>query len=106
MVRWARAAKPGDYGSFAPRVFDHASEGDPIALAIVALRRARDRRSDPKGRRARRERVALVGGVGDALRPHLDPDIAALLARPLHDATDGAILMTGGVVASAKEAAQ
>lgn len=35
IIRWARAAKPGDYGAFAPRVFNRASEGDPIALAIV-----------------------------------------------------------------------
>jgi len=106
MIRWARAAKPSDYGAFAPRVFNRASEGDPIALAIVgsAARAigALTRRVVALGA----ERVALVGGAGDALRPHLDPSVAAMLSRPLHDATDGAILMTGGVVASEKEVAQ
>ncbi len=51
-------------------------------------------------------RVALVGGVGEALRPHLEREIAALLKRPLYDATDGAILMAGGAVATTEEAAQ
>jgi len=106
MVRWARAARPGDYGSFAPRAFDHAAAGDRIALAIVASAargiEALTRRVVALGA----TRVALVGGVGEALRPYLDPEIAALLARPLYDAMDGAILMTGGAVASAREAAQ
>ncbi len=106
MVRWARAARPGDYGSFAPRAFDHAAAGDRIALAIVASAargiEALTRRVVALGA----TRVALVGGVGEALRPYLDPEIAALLARPLYDAVDGAILMTGGAVASAREAAQ
>ena len=52
------------------------------------------------------ERVALVGGAGEALRPYLEPDIAALLNPPLHDATDGAILLVGGVIAPLREAAQ
>ncbi len=106
MVRWARAARPGDYGSFAPRAFDHAAAGDRIALAIVASAargiQALTRRLVALGA----TRVALVGGVGEALRPYLDPEIAALLARPLYDAVDGAILMTGGAVASEREAAQ
>ncbi|HME84431.1 MAG TPA: BadF/BadG/BcrA/BcrD ATPase family protein [Roseiarcus sp.] len=106
MVRWARTARPGDYGAFAPRVFQHAAKGDPIAAAIVgsaaAAIAALARGVVGLGAR----RVALVGGVGDALRPYLEPEIARLLARPLYDATDGAILLVGGVVASEREAAQ
>jgi hypothetical protein len=50
--------------------------------------------------------VALVGGAGEALRPYLEPEIAAQLLAPLYDATDGAILMVGGVIAPQREAAQ
>jgi glucosamine kinase len=106
MVRWARTAKPGDYGAFAPRVFKHAAAGDPVALAIVGAA------SEGTAALARRvvalgaRRVALVGGVGEALRPYLEAEISELLMRPLHDATDGAILLAGGVVASEREAAQ
>ena len=99
LIRWARTAKPGDYGAFAPRVFAHAAEGDAVALGVVASA------ARAIGALARRValgagRVALVGGVGEALRPYLDADVAALLTRPLHDATDGAIFMAGGRVAT------
>jgi glucosamine kinase len=106
MVRWARSARPRDYGSFAPSVFRCAAEADPVALAIAASAAravsALTRRVVALGA----DRVALVGGVGEALRPYLDRDVAQLLKRPLYDATDGAILMAGGAVASGKEAAQ
>jgi glucosamine kinase len=103
LTRWARAARPGDFGAFAPRVFARAGEGDAIALAVVGSA------AQAIGALARRaialgaDRVSLVGGVGEALRPYLDPEVAALLRRPLHDAVDGAILMAGGCVAQEKE---
>jgi glucosamine kinase len=103
LVRWARSARPGDYGVFAPRVFAHAARGDATALAIVG---SAARAIGALARRALAlgaERVALVGGVGEALRPYFAPEISALLTRPLHDATDGAILMAGGLVSTGKE---
>ena len=35
MVIWAASATPGDFGSFAPRVFSHAEARDPMAVAIL-----------------------------------------------------------------------
>ena len=105
MVRWARSATPGEYGAFAPRVFRYVAKADPVALAIVASAGrsigALTRRIVALGA----DHVALAGGVGEALRPHLDSDIARLLKRPLYDAMDGAILMAGGAVAT-REAMQ
>jgi glucosamine kinase len=106
MMNWALSAKPGDFGGFAPRVFEHAGEGDPIALEIVRTA-ARAIGVLTRGVVALgAERVALVGGVGEALRPYFEPDIAARLTPPLYDPTDGAILFAGGAVASQKEATQ
>ena len=106
MARWARTAKPGDYGSFAPSVFRFAAKADPIALAIAASAAlaidALVRRVAALGA----DKVALVGGVGEALRPYLGHDIAGLLRQPLYDAADGAILMAGGAVAAGREAEQ
>jgi glucosamine kinase len=106
MMNWAREAKPGDFGAFVPRVFEHAASHDPIALRIVnAAARAIGaliRRVVALGA----ERVALVGGVGDAMRPYFEPDVAARLSPPLYDPTDGAILLVGGVVARQREATQ
>jgi glucosamine kinase len=99
MTGWALGAKPHDYGAFAPEVLRFAREGDEIASVIVekAARaiEALIRRVAELGAR----RVALVGGVGESLAPYFEPAIAALVTRPLRDATDGAILIAGGALA-------
>jgi glucosamine kinase len=106
MMRWARDAKPGDFGAFAPGVFSRAADGDRIALEIAA-RAAGAIGALTRGAIALGAgRVALVGGAGEALRPYLEPDIAALLKPPLHDANDGAILLAGGIIAPQREAVQ
>jgi glucosamine kinase len=106
MMNWAREAKPGDFGAFAPRVFQHATQHDPIALGIVnaAARAIGALIGGVVALGA--ERVAMVGGVGEAMRPYFEPDVAAQLSPPLYDPIDGAILLVGGVVAPQREAAQ
>ena len=106
MMRWARHATPGDFGAFAPGVFSRAAEGDRIALDIAARAAGAIGALTLGAVALGAERVALVGGAGEALRPYLEPDIAALLNPPLHDATDGAILLVGGAIAPLREAAQ
>ena len=106
MMNWALQAKPGDFGAFAPRVFEHAASHDPVALGIVNAA-ARAIGALTLGVVALgAERVALVGGVGEAMRPYFELDVVARLSPPLYDPTDGAILLVGGVVASQREAAQ
>jgi glucosamine kinase len=103
MLKWARSAKPLDYGAYAPRVLLAAAAGDEIARkivaaaaqAIAALAEAIARVSP---------NVALVGGLGEPIRPFLRPDISALLIPPQLDAVDGAILLAGGAI-DAKEPA-
>ncbi|RBP13858.1 glucosamine kinase [Roseiarcus fermentans] len=105
LVRWARAASPGDFGAFAPLVFERAGEGDEVARRIVAKAARAIEQLVRRVAALGAERVALVGGVGDAVRRHLAPGTAAVLTRPLHDATDGAILMVGGKVATGRNEA-
>jgi glucosamine kinase len=106
MMNWALQEKPGDFGAFAPRVVERAAGLDPIALGI-ALKAARAIGALTRGVVALgTERVALVGGLGEALRPYFEPDVAARLSPPLYDPTDGAILFVGGVIAPQREAAQ
>jgi glucosamine kinase len=106
MMNWALQAKPGDFGAFAPRVLEGAASYDPIAREI-ALKAARAIGALTRGVVALgAERVALVGGVGEALRPYFEPDTAARLSPPIYDPTDGAILFVGGVVAPQQLAPQ
>jgi glucosamine kinase len=97
-LQWALSARPADYGAFAPAVFEAAREGDRVArpiveaaaLALAALTRAVQALGA--------DRVALVGGLSEGIRPHLPPDLASVLQAPLFDATDGAILLAGGAL--------
>jgi glucosamine kinase len=100
MTKWAQTAKPGDYGAFAPRVFEAAHAGESGALeivgraarAIVAIFRALEALGV--------DRIAIVGGVAEPLRTYLPTEVEARLSRPKHDAVDGAILLVGGALAA------
>ena len=102
MTRWAAEAKPTDYGAFAPQILDLAKSGDAraceiageAAKAIAALANALNTLGA--------ERIALVGGLGEPLRPYLSPDVAKRLVRPRRDAVDGAILLAGGTLDEAE----
>jgi glucosamine kinase len=102
MTRWAVEAKPRDYGAFAPQILDVAKSGDArareiageAAKAIAALTNALNALGA--------ERIALVGGLGEPLRPYLPPDVAKRLVRPRRDAVDGAILLAGGTLDEAE----
>ncbi len=98
MVIWASKATPADYGAFAPLVVEAATAGDVVARPLVdaaarsiaALAAAVEALGAP--------RLAMVGGLGEALRPFLDPGLAARLHAPLFDPTDGAIALVGGAL--------
>lgn len=97
-IDWAISAKPSGYGAFAPLVFECAAARDVVALTIVD---AAARAVDALIRAARAlgaERVVLVGGLSQPLRPYLDASSQAALRSALFDAADGAILLAGGVL--------
>jgi glucosamine kinase len=102
MSRWAVEAKPRDYGAFAPQILELANSGDArareiageAAEAIAALANALNALGAG--------RIALVGGLGEPLRPYLSPDVARRLVRPRRDAVDGAILLAGGTLDDAE----
>jgi glucosamine kinase len=97
-ARWAAGAAPKDYGELAPLVFAEATRGDSVAEAIVAKAARAIAALIGALHKAGAQRVALLGGVGAAIRPLLPRDIAVLLREPLYDATDGAILLAGGIL--------
>ena len=96
LVAWAANAKPGDYGALAPLTIAEAHEGDKIALSIVE--NAVDAISVllKSIRAVGAAKVALVGGLGPALRPFFDPKLSESLLDPRFDACEGAILLAGG----------
>jgi glucosamine kinase len=98
MLHWAASATPRDYGEFAPLTLRAAEAGDALARGLVggaaAAVAALVRRVEALGA----PRVAMVGGLGEALRPYLDPEVAARIVTPAFDPTDGAIALVGGTL--------
>jgi len=89
-ARWLAAQRPA-LSFVAPMANAAARAIGALTLGVVALGA---------------ERVALVGGVGEAMRPYFELDVVARLSPPLYDPTDGAILFVGGIIAPQREAAQ
>jgi len=98
MVHWAATATPRDYGELAPLAIQAATKGDALARALVDAAAegvaALVRRVEALGA----TRVSAVGGLSEALRPFLAPEVAARLRPPLYDPTDGAIVLVGGTL--------
>jgi glucosamine kinase len=93
VVEFTTNAKPGDFGGFAPKVFDHAGRGDTVANWIVdkavadveaSLGVLDLRETDP---------LCLLGGLAPLLEPRLSEKYRAMVRPPLQDALGGAVAM-------------
>ena len=93
MIEWSRGALSRDYASFAPQVLAAAGQGDAMARALVAESAAGLAAIALQLRRGGAARLSLVGGLGAAMLPFLQPEVAALFQPALADPVDGAILM-------------
>ena len=93
MVIWAGTATPGDFGSFAPRVFTHADARDPMAVAILLEAAGDAARIVNRLLDLGAPAVAMTGGIFPHLVPWLPPVLLPFLVEPEADAVDGAILM-------------
>jgi glucosamine kinase len=102
MTRWAADAKPSDFGAFAPQILDVAKGGDARAREIVSEAAHAITALAHALHALGADRIALVGGLGEPLRPYLPPEVEQRLVRPRRDAVDGAILLAGGVLDEAE----
>jgi glucosamine kinase len=93
VVEFTVAAKPGDYGGFAPKVFDHAARGDAVARRIVDKALADVDGSVGALRLGEGDVLCLLGGLASLYAPLLAPRYRALLREPQGDALAGAVRM-------------
>ncbi|ETI58806.1 BadF/BadG/BcrA/BcrD ATPase family protein [Marinomonas profundimaris] len=88
-----RQPLPKEFGAFAIQVFEFAQQKDPVALKIVAEQvHWVSQYLDcliAKGA----EKIVLVGGVSEVIRPYLPERFCRYLCEPKGDAMAGAILM-------------
>jgi glucosamine kinase len=93
IVEFTTTAKPGDFGGFAPMVFDHDAKGDPVAAFILRRAVADIEASIDVLALRDDEPVCLLGGLAALYAPRLSQGLRARLRDPLQDALGGAVAM-------------
>lgn len=93
VVEFTINAKPGDYGGFAPKVFEHAARADPVAEAILARAVASVEASLAALGLEDGATLCLLGGLAPLYAERLSPRFRAMLKPPRQDALGGAVSM-------------
>ena len=102
MVEFTTNAKPGDFGGFAPKVFEHAAKGDAVAQAIVGKAVADVEASLAALDLSRDDPLCLLGGLAPLYAPRLSARYQAMLKPPLQDALGGAVAMAARMFGKAE----
>ena len=104
VVEFTINAKPGDYGGFAPKVFDFAAEGDAVAQAIVARAVRAVEASLAALDLDGSSPLCLLGGLAPLYAERLSQEYRQLLKPPRQDALGGAVAMASRMFASLEKA--
>ncbi|MGE0280370.1 MAG: BadF/BadG/BcrA/BcrD ATPase family protein [Rhizobiaceae bacterium] len=102
IVAFTLGAKPGDFASYAPMVFEHAQQGDVVAKAIVERATRAIEAALAALHLAPTSPLCLLGGLAPLYAPRLSDPYRTLLREPRQDALGGAVSMAvrlfGGTV--------
>jgi glucosamine kinase len=94
MVAFSQSAKPGDYGRYAPLVFEFGAHGDKAALSILEQSaRFIDRSLDRMSEVTHGGRLCLLGGLSTLYAQYLAPRHQQRLVQPAQDALAGSIAL-------------
>lgn len=99
LVDWVGKARSSDYGRYAPLVLQHAERRDPLGMAIVADAAAGLATIATRLLDLGAPTLCLFGGLAEPLRPWLPPPVQKVIAEPIADALDGAILLARSALA-------
>ncbi|MGI9400616.1 MAG: BadF/BadG/BcrA/BcrD ATPase family protein [Rhizobiaceae bacterium] len=89
VVEYAQTAKPGEFGKFAPVIFEYAEKRDPIALEIVR-HAVTDIEETLDVILPSDSRFCMLGGLGGIYSALLSKHYREQLSEPDHDAVTGA----------------
>lgn len=93
VVEFARAAHPGEYGRYAPKVFDYANRGDPVAIALLkASAQTINEALDVVVARGS-AKLCLLGGLAPLYRPWLAERHQPLFVESAADALTGSVAL-------------
>ncbi|HAS6280580.1 TPA: N-acetylglucosamine kinase [Vibrio vulnificus] len=95
IVEWSKAALPRDYGQFSPAIFQHAEQGD--ALAIEMLKQtAQDIEMFLIALNKRgATRICLMGSIAERIVKWLSPPVQQWIVEAQYDAIEGALMFAG-----------
>jgi glucosamine kinase len=88
---WAHAASPGDFGSLAPDIFEHATRDDPVARELISLAAGHVDALADRLISIGATRLALAGGCAAFLAASLNAQTKSHLVEPAGDALSGAL---------------
>ncbi|CAN7326004.1 N-acetylglucosamine kinase [Rhizobium sp. LjRoot98] len=92
-VEFARAAVPGEFGRFAPKIFDYAARNDPVAIALLkGCAQTVDEALDALVAQGSRK-LCLLGGLAPIYRPWLAERHQPLFIEPEADALTGSVAL-------------
>ena len=103
IVDWVATATPRDLGSFARTVAEHAAAGDETALDLMKLAAGHIDRLATQLVALGADRIAIMGGLGPALRPWLSAETVAHVVEPERDALHGALMLARAAMESIVE---
>ncbi|EKZ9225232.1 N-acetylglucosamine kinase [Vibrio vulnificus] len=95
IVEWSKTALPRDYGQFSPAIFQHAEQGD--ALAIEMLKQtAQDIEMFLIALNKRgATRICLMGSIAERIVKWLSPPVQQWIVEAQYDAIEGALMFAG-----------
>lgn len=103
IVDWVVTATPRDLGSLAPAVAEHAAAGDEAARDLMKLAAGHIDGLAAQLVALGADRIAIMGGLGPALRPWLGAMTVAHLVEPERDALHGALMLARATMGSVVE---
>lgn len=105
VAAWAQSASPGDFGSLAPLIFEHAAAGDPVARQLVGFAASAIDALAARLIAVGATRLAMVGGCAPFLLPLLAKETKSYLVQPAGDALSGALHLARSEAQSLAEVA-
>jgi glucosamine kinase len=100
IVKFGAGAKPADFGTLAPLVFEYAEHGDAIAGRVLARAIADIEETLDALHLRPGHRLCLLGGLAELVVPRLSSRFEPVLHKPLQDALGGAVQMALRLFAS------
>ncbi|MCF7481370.1 N-acetylglucosamine kinase [Vibrio sp. J1-1] len=95
VVAWSKQALPRDYGQFSPAIFQHAQQGDTLAIEMLKQTAADIEMFLMALNRRGATRICLMGGIAERILQWLSPPVQKWIVEPQFDAIEGAIMFAG-----------